>query len=82
MTRAEKARYPKPWPWYNIVNAEDLKVAAARQEAYLQAQMVTKTVTVTDFQKRAAPAGSRKPFDYQIGAREGTRTPTVLPTGS
>jgi len=67
---------------YNIVNADDLKQAASRQEAYLQRQIVTKTVTITDFSKKAASAGSRKPFDYQSGAREGTRTPTELPTGS
>jgi hypothetical protein len=64
------------------VNAHDLKQAAARQEAYLQSQMVTKTVTIADFSKKAASKYSRKPVDYQIGAREGTRTPTVLPTGS
>ncbi len=67
---------------YNIVNADDLKQAASKQEAYLQSQMVTKTVTITDFSKKAASTGSRKPFDYQDGAREGTRTPTELPTGS
>ncbi|MGD0821144.1 MAG: hypothetical protein ABSA71_10410 [Desulfomonilia bacterium] len=44
--------------------------------------MVTKTVTIADFSKKAASKYSRKPVDYQIGAREGTRTPTVLPTGS
>jgi len=62
---------------YNIVNADDLKKAASRQEAYLQSQMVTKTVTVTDFSKKTALSGSKKPFDYQDGAREGTRTPTA-----
>jgi integrase len=67
---------------YNIVNDTDLKQAAARQEAYLQAQMVTETVTVTDFSKKAASASSRNSLDYQRSAREGTRTPTVLPTRS
>ena len=31
---------------YNIVNGADLKLAAQRQEAYLKAQKVTKTVTI------------------------------------
>ena len=34
---------------YNIVNDADLKMAALRQEAYLKAQKVTKTVTMGDF---------------------------------
>ena len=34
---------------YNIVNDTDLKMAAQRQEAYLEAQKVTKKVTITDF---------------------------------
>jgi integrase len=34
---------------YNIVNDTDLREAAQRQEAYLKAQMVTKTVTLADF---------------------------------
>jgi hypothetical protein len=33
----------------NIVNDTDLKLAAQRQEAYLQAQMVTKTLAIADF---------------------------------
>jgi len=37
---------------YNIVNDADLKLAASKQESYLQAQMVTKTVTVHDFNKK------------------------------
>lgn len=31
---------------YNIVSDNDLKLAAQRQEAYLKAQMGTKTVTI------------------------------------
>ena len=33
---------------YNIVNDTDLKMAAQRQEAYLEAQKVTKKVTITE----------------------------------
>jgi integrase len=34
---------------YNIVNDADLKMAAQRQEAYLNSQKVTNTVTIADF---------------------------------
>ncbi len=34
---------------YNIVNDADMKMAAQRQEAYLDKQKVTKKVTITDF---------------------------------
>ncbi len=34
---------------YNIVNDTDLKMAAEKQAAYLNAQMVTKTVKISDF---------------------------------
>ena len=34
---------------YNIVNDADLRQAAHKQEAYLQSQMVTKTVTIGNF---------------------------------
>jgi integrase len=57
---------------YNIVNDTDLRQAAARQEAYLKAQMVTKTVTVTDFSKRATLTDSRKSPLLSNGA--GNRT--------
>jgi hypothetical protein len=33
---------------YNIVCDSDLKLAAQRQEAYLESQMVTKTVTILE----------------------------------
>ncbi len=39
---------------YNIVNDTDLKLAAQRQEAYLKAQKVTKTVTIANFQEKRA----------------------------
>jgi integrase len=42
---------------YNIVNDTDLKMAAQRQEAYLEAQKVTKKVTIGNFnEKRVNPA--------------------------
>ncbi len=56
---------------YNIVSSDDLRQAAARQEAYLKNQTVTKTVTISDFSKKASSVSSRKPFTYQIGTREG-----------
>jgi len=34
---------------YNIVSEADLKLASQRQEAYLAAQTVTKTVTIEAF---------------------------------
>ncbi len=39
---------------YNIVNDADLKLAAQRQEAYLQTQTDTKTNTIHDFNKKEA----------------------------
>jgi hypothetical protein len=36
---------------YNIVNEDDLRLAAQKQEAYLKAQMVTKKVTIAKFKK-------------------------------
>jgi integrase len=39
---------------YNIIDNADLKLAAEKQQAYLESQMVTKTVTILDFiEKRA-----------------------------
>ena len=35
---------------YNIVNDTDLKLAALKQATYLESQMVTKTVTIQDFE--------------------------------
>jgi hypothetical protein len=34
---------------YNIVSDADLKLAAQKQETYLESQTVTKTVTIHDF---------------------------------
>ena len=39
---------------YNIVSGDDLKLASARQEAYLESLTVTKMVTVGDFQQKRA----------------------------
>lgn len=39
---------------YNIVNDTDLKLAAQRQEAYLETQMVTVSATVHDFNEKRA----------------------------
>ena len=37
---------------YNIVNDTDLKMAAQRQEVYLEAQKVTKKVTIGNFNEK------------------------------
>jgi len=39
---------------YNIVSETDLKLAAQRQQTYLESQKVTKTVTVHDFKEKGA----------------------------
>ena len=39
---------------YNIVSESDLKLAAQRQQTYLESQKVTKTVTVHDFKEKGA----------------------------
>jgi hypothetical protein len=39
---------------YNIVNDTDLKLAAQKQEAYLEAQNSYKTVTIHEFQEKGA----------------------------
>ena len=44
---------------YNIVSDTDLKEAARRQESYLKSQMVTKTVTIHDFNEKRANADVR-----------------------
>jgi hypothetical protein len=41
---------------YNIVNDADLKLAAQRQEAYLQNQMGTKTGRIVVFQEKREAA--------------------------
>jgi len=44
---------------YNIVNDADLKLASQKQESYLKSQMVTKTVTISDFGKKQEATHSR-----------------------
>lgn len=44
---------------YNIVSDTDLKAASRRQESYLKSQMVTKTVTIHDFNEKKANADMR-----------------------
>jgi hypothetical protein len=39
---------------YNIIDNADLKLAAQKQQAYLESQMVTKTVTILDFTEKRA----------------------------
>lgn len=42
---------------YNITSLDDLKLAAQRQEQYLKAQTVTKTVTMANFDKKRGLSG-------------------------
>jgi len=39
---------------YNIVSDTDLKLAAQKQEVYLESQVVTKLVTVHDLKEKGA----------------------------
>ena len=41
---------------YNIVSDTDLKLAAQKQETYLESQKVTKTVTIHDLKKEGVNA--------------------------
>lgn len=45
---------------YNIVNADDLKRAAAKQEVYLKSQVITKTVTTVDSSQKADSVNTDK----------------------
>lgn len=47
---------------YNIVNDADLKMAAERQEAYLQAQNGYSLATVQNFEKKKKPTKTVKPL--------------------
>ena len=62
---------------YKIVNDTDLRQAAERQEAYLQGQMVTKTVTIADFSKKTFSVGPKKSFNNQRSMSESTRVPMI-----
>jgi len=44
---------------YNIVSDADLKIAAAKQEAYLETQMGTISGTIEDFRRRQEETGGR-----------------------
>ena len=48
---------------YNIVSDADLKIAAQRQEAYLQAQKVTNTVTI----EKIGVASNLQPLEFMVG---------------
>jgi len=62
---------------YNIVNDTDLRIAAARQESYLQAQMGTKTGTLTDFPtKKGSSETAETPVYSGAGGRNRTDTDT------
>ena len=67
---------------YNIVDEQDLKLAAQRQEVYLQAQMGTVAGTMAESDGNVRSTGKAQVVDFFDGAREGTRTPTGYPTGS
>jgi hypothetical protein len=56
---------------YSIVSDTDLKIAAQRQEAYLEAQKVTKTVTIENFQDfKAAAEGANLSKSLWLGDQD------------
>ncbi len=67
---------------YNIVSEADLRLAAQRQEAYLEAQTVTKTVTIRDFPtKEGSSENAGTPANAGAGGRDRTGAgakPSVL----
>ena len=67
---------------YNIVSDEDLKLAACKQNAYLQAHAGTVLGTISKSGVNGRDAGIAQVVDIISGARGGTRTPTGYPTGS
>ncbi|MBP8696433.1 MAG: site-specific integrase, partial [Syntrophobacterales bacterium] len=44
---------------YNIVSDADLRIAAAKQEAYLETQMGTTSGTIADFRQKQGETGGR-----------------------
>jgi integrase len=44
---------------YNIVSGDDLKLASARQEAFLENLTVKKMVTIGNFKQKRASSGER-----------------------
>jgi len=70
---------------YNIVSPDDLKMAAARQEAYLESMTVTKQLQFASSGGSGRGTGQdhlSQVVEFIGGARGGTRTPTGHPTGS
>ena len=59
---------------YNIVNDADLKLAAQKQEAYLKAQKVTKTVTIVDFGTKKKANQNAKTLDGKGCPRRDSNT--------
>jgi integrase len=64
---------------YNIVSDADLRMAAQKQESYLQIQMGTISSTIHDFDKKRESAGNGQSPDF-TGARGRNRTGTALRT--
>jgi len=67
---------------YNIVNDEDLKLAAQRHEEYLRAQFGHSVQHCGKSGVTGRRVGTSQIVDFISGAREGSRTPTGCPTGS
>jgi hypothetical protein len=62
---------------YNIVSDTDLKMASDKQAAYLDAQMVTKTVTIRDFPtKKGSSEIAETPIQSRWAVRESNTRPT------
>jgi integrase len=62
---------------YNIVSDTDLKMASDKQAAYLDAQMVTKTVTIRDFPtKKGSSEIAEAPIQSGWAVRESNTRPT------
>lgn len=64
---------------YNIVSETDLKLAAEKQQIYLEEQHRHKISTVAVLNEKGAQAGKPQPPDI-TGAWGGSRTPTALST--
>ena len=64
---------------YNIVSDADLRLAARKQESYLQTQIGTISGTIHDFDKKRGSAQIGQPPVF-IGARGRNRTGTALRT--
>jgi hypothetical protein len=49
---------------YNIVSDEDLRSAAKKQESYLGAQTVTRTVTMASLERKRAQTKTAEPVNF------------------